>query len=265
MLCYVTGRAPARSGPGAGDGVAGPASEYLDQFLSYFKALPPTAPEWRGMIPNFVETVSGLIEQKEAELKWADDFDEALESVRTEFGELLAFFEQDTQTWAAARVSPQADTATALRSVERLLTLLDDYQAVHERAPSISEERERIRKRDELQPTILKTIQEMDLLITEATEDFDDVRLPQFSPAALPAKAAPDLEESVSLPAQEQEATPATSLQEALTVGDSTHPGSPRVSEDEFAALQSENQSLHGDTQALSSENQDLARRGGVT
>ena len=62
------------------------------------------------MIPNFVETVSSLIGQKEAELKWADDFDEALESVRTEFGGLLTFFEQDTQTWAAARVSPQADT-----------------------------------------------------------------------------------------------------------------------------------------------------------
>ena len=258
MLCYVTGRAPARSGAGAGDGVAGPASEYLDQFLSYLKALPPTAPEWRGMIPNFIESVSGLIEQKEAELKWADDFDEALESVRTEFGGLLTFFEQDTQTWAAARVSPQADTATALRSVERLLTLLDDYQAVHERAPSLSEERERVHKRDELQPTILETIQEMDLLMTEATEDFDDVRPPQFSPAALPARAAPELELSVSIPAQEQEATPATSLQEALTVGDSTHPGSPRVSEDEFAALQSENQSLHDDTQALSSENRNL-------
>ena len=258
MLCYVTGRAPARSDAGSGDGVTGPTGEYLDQFLSYLKLLPPTAPEWRGMIPNFVETVSSLIGQKEAELKWADDFDAVLESVRVEFGELLTFFEQDTQTWAAARVSPQADTATALRSLERLLTLLDDYRTVHERASSISEERERIHRRDELQPTILETIQEMDLLMAEATEDFDDVRRPHFSPAALPAKSTPELEVSVSIPAQEQESAPATSLQEALTVGDSTHPGSPRVSEDEFAALQSENQSLHDDSQALSSENQDL-------
>ena len=43
MLCYVTGKAPARSDAGSGGGVAGPTGEYLDQFLSYLKVLPPTA------------------------------------------------------------------------------------------------------------------------------------------------------------------------------------------------------------------------------
>ena len=141
--------------------------------------------------------------------------------------------------------------------MERLLTLLDDYRTVHERAPASAKS-----GRESTGATSCTddsgNYSGNGLLMAEATEDFDDVRRPPFRSGSLPAKSTPELEVSVSIPAQEQESAPATSLQEALTVGDSTHPGSPRVSEDEFAALQSENQSLHDDTQALSSENQDL-------
>ncbi len=259
MLCYVTGKTPITSNVSAAEGTESATGEYLDQFFSYLKALPPTAREWRGVIPNFVESVSGLIEEKEAELKWADDFDAVLESVRTEFADLLTFFEQDTHTWAASKVSLQSETAVALRSVERLQTLLGDYQAVHDRAPGLTEERERIQLREELQPQILETLQEIRVLMTNDEPDASDggvVPLPWL--AAPPVNAASEPAIPAAIPALDQQAAPATSLQETLTAGDSTPPGPPEVSAAEYDTLKSDNHGLRETAAALSSENQDL-------
>ena len=114
MLSYVSGKLPFLEPDEKA--VSAVISETLDGALAYLRSLPATAPEWRGVIPNFIESVSDIVRDKEAELRWASDFDAVLQSIRSGFAELLAFFEQDTQSWAAAKVSQEADTAAALRS-----------------------------------------------------------------------------------------------------------------------------------------------------
>ena len=229
MLSYVSGKLPFLE-PDEKE-ISAVVLERLAAALACLRGLPPTAPDWTDVVPRFIESLSTLVDDKAAELRWADDFDAVLQSVRTEFAELLTFFEQDTETWVAARVSREADTAAALRSAEKLLSLLSEYQPIHERAAGISEERERVRQRDKLQPPILETAQEIGCLMTEEPGN----------PAYIPP---PDLSMRNALASE----TPT----ELVAVQP------PGVSEDEFAALQSENRSLHDDTQALSSENQDL-------
>lgn len=229
MLSYVSGKLPFLE-PGEKE-ISAVVSERLAAALACLRGLPPTAPEWTGVVPRFIESLSSLVDDKAAELRWADDFDAVLQSVKTEFAELLAFFEQDTETWGAARVSREADTAAALGSAERLRSLLAEYHPVHERAVGISEERERMRERDRLQPSILETAQEIDRLMTE-----EPGNPPYIPPPTLPERDVPVSETSKEPVAAQP----------------------PGVSAAEFAVLQSENQSLHDDTQALSSENQDL-------
>ena len=252
MLCYVTGRVPTRPGEGEPDKVPGSVADYLDQFLQYLKGMPAAAPEWQEVLPNFVESVSSLIQDKESELKWADDFDATVQSVRIEFSELLEFFEQDTEKWKAARVSQGSQNSTALHSSERLWSLLAEYLPIHDRASGISEERERIRKRNELLPVILETIQAIDSLMTDEA-DYTEGGLPTF----------PELHSAVETsapvaPPQDHDLIPATSRQEAFSVPDPSHGEHPAPNAEEFSALQSENRGLRDDATALRSENQDL-------
>ena len=228
MLSYVSGKLPFLE-PGEKE-ISAVVSERLDAALACLRGLPPTAAEWTGAVPRFIESLSALVDDKAAELRWADDFDAVVQSVRSEFAELLAFFEQDSETWAAARVSREADTAAALRSAEKLRSLLGEYQPAHERAPGISEERERIRQRDKLQSPILETAQEIGRLMTE-----------EPGTAYIPAPTLPKRD------------TLASEISEEPV---SAQPSG--VSADEYAALQSENQSLNDDSHALRSENQDL-------
>ena len=229
MLSYVSGKLPFLE-PGEKE-ISAVVSERLAAALACLRGLPPTAPEWTGAVPQFIESLSALVDYKAAELRWADDFDAVLQSVRTEFAELLDFFEQDTETWAAARVSREADTAAALVSAEKLRSLLTEYQPIHERAAGISEERERIRQRDKLQPHILETAQEIDRLMTKEPGN----------PAYIPPPTLPER----SVLASETSTEPVAAQP-------------PGVSAAEYATLQSENQSLHDDSHALRSENQDL-------
>ena len=260
MLCYVTGRVPTSPKEGELDEIEGSLADYLEQFLDFLKAMPATAPEWRQGLPFFIESVSSLVQEKESELKWADDFDTNVQSVRAEFSEMLEFFEQDTERWKAARVSPGSESAAALHSVEKLRSLFADYRPIHDRAPGISEERERIFKRDELLPVILETIQVIDNLMT------DEAGYPDRRPPAFPELRSADerpttdiLEASAQVtPAHGHDSIPATSLHEAFSIPDPSHAGHPGLNAEELSALQSENYGLRDDASALRSENQDL-------
>ena len=259
MLCYVTGRVPIRPGESELDKVAGSLADYLDQFLEYLKEMPATASEWREVLPNFIESVSSLVQVKESELKWADDFDATVRSVRIEFSELLEFFEQDTERWKAARVSSASENATALRSAERLWTLLAEYLPIHDRAAGISEERERIHKRDELLPVILKTIETIDSLMTDEAGYGDTKPLPPELRAASEVFLTASLDTSgLVVSAHDHDPIPATSLQEAFSIPDPSRAEQIGTNAEEFSALQSENQGLRNHASALRSENQDL-------
>ena len=101
--------------------------------------------------------LSRVIEEKAAQLRWHEEFDSILHDVRATYLEMLQFFEQDTHNWVAARVSRDAGAESALRLARKLQTQLAEYQPIHDRAPGISEEQERVQKRASLQPSILGT------------------------------------------------------------------------------------------------------------
>lgn len=274
MLCYVSGRFPLESQWEPDEGAVGSA---LSAALSYLRELPPTAPEWERMIPNFVASVSALIEEKASEFQWFSNFDTVVEAVNREFSELMLFFEMDTQQWQAARVSQHADSAATLNMAERLQSLLAEYQPFHERASGISEERERSRKREELQPLILNALQEIDDLMAEDSDSEssnppeepqpDGTAAPEDNPS--PEEAPKDLRPAPGptgqQPVPEQGPTHANLLQEALPASDTVVAGPvvavaepPAISAAEYAALQSENLDLRNGSGALSAENQSL-------
>ena len=274
MLCYVSGKFPFLD---LGEKREEP--EVLAAALSYLRELPPTSPEWGQEIPDFISSISKLIEVKAAQRRWVVEFEIAVQNIRKDFPELLEFFEQDTEQWAAAKIPPEADTAETFKLVEKLQSLLAEYQPIHERATGISEERERSQKRDELQPVILDTLNQIDALMAEKAdregrdspegpkpdgpttqgdsppgEDAPEAQEPGPPPAPPPPLAEPEPEPSRANP--QQEASPvAESDVQGRAVAVAEPPG---MAPEEYAALQSENRGLRNDSEALRAENRGL-------
>ncbi len=281
MLCYVSGNFPLTVEAGDAEGEEVTLNQAMSSALSSLRDLPATAPEWERQIPDFVASVSRLIEEKAAQLRWSEDFDAILLEVRQNYGELLEFFEQDTDQWAAARVSEEADTTAALRLAGELRSKLTGYHPIHERAPSFSEERERIQQRDALQPAILETLQQMAALMTGEipTQAPDADRISISGPPTYPEKStllAPATRELITdappqatkQPTSESKSAPTSptpgqapsaqlaTRKAATSVATADYPAESTVAE--LEALQSENTGLRDNTTALRSENLNL-------
>ena len=275
MLCYVSGNFPVVPEP---DGVApddeGALLTALSAALAALRELPATSWEWERQIPDFVASVSRLIEEKAAQLQWTQEFDAILASIREEQSELLRFFEQDTLQWSAARVSPNADIPATLRLAEKLRSQLAEYRPIHETAPGISEERERIQQRAARQPLVLETLQAIDSLMTgEAPEP--PLAPPPAPPPPKPGSASQEEKAPAIVaqqpagpelsPAFERQSPQATLLREpapsqvkASDAPSTPEPPAPGVDPSEYTALQSEYSGLRDKATALGSENQDL-------
>ena len=278
MLCYVAGRVPGTRGRSAAGVVAESSKRRFDEFLDFFKRLPAGAPEWEEAVPEFLDAFSELIAAKEAELKWVDEFDAALLSIKREFEEILTFFECDTEEWSAQRVSRTVDPPTAMRLVEELGDGLAEYRPIHDRAQSISEERERAGRREELQPRILDLSQRMDELMEESAQDESGGRAGNGVPVQ---REGDGPHEHSELIAAGQEPTPTNPLQEALTAAESHHGGHavpPQAHPDAAAeierlktevgsllenvnSLNAQMQALKDHNEALETELQDSQRR----
>ena len=278
MMCYVSGNFPKAADSDAGNGAPGTLNDVLSASLSQLRGLPASAPEWERQIPDFIASVSRLVEEKAAQLRWTEEFDAIVRETRETYGELLEFFECDTHRWAGARVSSQADSPAALKLAATLKTQLAEYLPAHERAPSISEELQRSKRRTELQPAIIETVQEIASLMAvdsdvlpeepppigssvpltdtpvagqdtgKATEPLHQRQFPDSQPPSPERK--PELPEMPLKP-------PLSSVSDQVT---STSTGSkePSIHVAEFDALRTENVGLRDNQQALRSENQDL-------
>ena len=264
MLCYVTGRIPRVTGNVEPNAAASPKRERFEQFLDFLKDLPPTALEWQREVPDFLDSLSALISANEAELKWTDEFDFILDSIRSNFEDLLAFFEQDTHSWMASRVSRTADTSATLGLAEGMQSLLQEYGPIHDRAGGISEERERARRREELQPQIIDLVQQIDLLMTEESNSSGSGPKAGHEVAKPAGSASPSTPPQVLHSSTAQEPPPTNSLQEALTAVE-TLPGEPcgpagehSLTNTELDALQSENVELRDSGRSLVAENLNL-------
>ncbi len=278
MMCYVSGNFPKAVHSDTKSGASASLNDVLSASLSRLRELPASAPEWERQIPDFIASVSRLVEEKAAQLRWSEELDAAIRETRETYGELLEFFECDTRLWSGARVSPEADPSAVLKLAATLKTQLAEYLPAHERAPSISEELQRSKRRAELQPAIIETVQAIASLMTADVDVLSGEPLPIESPSAVtdspiagqqPAKVTGHLRQrklpdsQPTRPKREHE-PPEMPLKPPPSSGSGQVPSTPEGSKEpsihvaEFDALRTENVGLRDNQQALRSENQDL-------
>ena len=275
MMCYVSGNFPKAVHPDAESSVPESLNDVLSASLSRLRELPASAPEWERQIPDFIASVSRMVEEKAAQLRWTEEFDAAIRDTRETYGELLEFFECDTRAWSGARVSHEADSPAALKLAATLKTQLAEYLPSHERAPSISEELQRSRRRSELQPAIIETVQAIASLMNADVDvsfaeppSAESLPPPADTPIAgqEPAKATEHLHQRPFQPPSpkgeqdlpEMPLKPPSSSGADQVTGTPEGSREPSVNTDQFDALRTENVGLRDNQQALLSENQDL-------
>ena len=280
MMCYVSGNFPKGVESDSGKGPAVSLNDVLSASLSRLKELPATAAEWERQIPDFIASVSRLVEEKAAQLRRTVEIDDAIRETRATYRELLEFFECDTHLWAAARVSVEADSAATLNLAETLKTQLAEYLPLHERASSISEELERGKKRGKLQPAIIETLQAISGLMTVDVEDPNpekfspesaDTSFVAENPTPVPTGEDEDIHQRPSpaaqpllpdqrpaqpqLPPKSPSPSPSPSMPFSAVV---SRKEDPAANVDHLAVLTTENVGLRDNEQALRFENHDL-------
>ena len=278
MMCYVSGNFPKAVHTDTDSGASGSLNDVLSTSLSRLRELPASSPEWERQIPDFIASVSRLVEEKAAQLRWTEEFDTAIREARETYGELLEFFECDTHLWSGARVSPEADSTATLKLAATLKSQLAEYLPAHERAPSISEELQRSRRRAELQPAIIGTVQAIASLMTVEADDPGTDRFPSEStgPSSVAKDAKPSPLSQIEQTPQrhshaaqppvshqqprESKITPRSPLVSADKPAPTVTSGKdePSSNDDKISVLQTENVGLRDNQQALRSENQDL-------
>ena len=278
MMCYVSGNFPMAVHSDTESGALESVNDVLSASLSRLRELSASAPEWERQIPDFIASVSRLVEEKAAQLRWTEEFDAAIRETRDTYGELLEFFECDTHLWSGSRVSGEADSTGALKLAATLRTQLAEYQPAHERAPSISEELQRSKRRAELQPAIIETVQAIDSLMTVDADASKEQPLPAESPAAptdtpvagqesakvAEAQRQPSSPDAQAPPREAAPELPEMPLEPSSSSGSASMTSAPEGSREpsiqvaEFDALKTENVGLRDNQQALRSENQDL-------
>ena len=278
MMCYVSGNFPEAVHSDTGSGVSSSLNDVLSASLSRLRELPASAPEWERQIPDFIASVSRLVEEKAAQLRWTEEFDSAVHETRDTYGELLAFFECDTHLWSGAKVSLEADSQAALKLAATLKAQLAEYHPVHERAPGISEELQRSTRRAELQPAIIETVQAIASLMTVDIDESPAEPRPAESPptptGAHTLDQAPEMATGQSLrrpysdsqppPPKPEQELPERPLQPVSSAGAEQVASAPAGGKEpavqvaEFDALKTENVGLRDNQQALLSENLDL-------
>ena len=144
--------------------------------------MPPDAPEWQALIPEFVDWVTALMGAKEQTLNQATTLDSEFAAIREQFAELVQFFQWNAIRWAAANLWYPGKLPVAYDRAVDLKELLSRYAPVHERAPSAPEELERATLRIELMPRMLEHGRALDEMM-ESGDDWDD---DEFEPARLP-------------------------------------------------------------------------------
>ena len=278
MMCYVSGNFPKASDSVSGREDPGSLNDVLSASLSRLRELPATAPEWERQIPDFIASVSRLVEEKAAQLRWTEEFDAIIRETTETYGELLAFFECDTRRWSGARVSHEADSTSTLKLAAGLKSQMAEYLPVHDRAPSISEELEHSKKRAELQPTIVETLKAISSLMTVESDASEKERRPvessepsnresrpeasqpaitEQSPQGTDLVAQPAVLEDRPRKAESPPKLPSPSGSEPIPEAAAQNEKS-SINTEHYTALQSENVGLRDNEQSLRSDNHDL-------
>lgn len=146
-------------------------------FLDFLRLLPPDAAPWDQDIPELVKYVQEIAEAKKADIERFDRLADAIDEFRNCHRSLLEFFERDTGGWSPERLSPDSDLADALHLIAELKSRLREYQDVHSPASTISEERKRSAKREQLRERAVGALDAADRLFSN---DEDYWEYPRF-------------------------------------------------------------------------------------
>ena len=226
MLCYVSGKIP---GPRESA-----KNEVLSRCLKYMRALPANAPEWERGIPDFVAELNAIREVKSTQRNQAADIDAAIAEIKDAFSVALAFFQRDATSWSVAHLDPDADLVEVLQEITDLQSLLAEYQPISGMASVLSEERVRRQKREGLENRILPIMDRIDQLMCGDPESGEDPLLAELRGKK---EQPPEDEKRAAQPGDAQ-------------VAEQTDE-SRAFSDEDYEALQSENQHLEREIKSL--------------
>ena len=291
MLCYVSGNMPApleSQSPEASPSMGN--REVLSTFLDYLRLLPPNDPEWERGIPEFVQQVDKIIKTKEVARHQATKLEAGIVEIRNTFSDEFNYLEQRIDFWSAALFTYVSSTSHALQLVAELKGALEEYRPIRKQAPVRSEEQIRAEKRTGLESVILSTVGRIHRLMSDNQGPEDDTPPPHPGPVEQgPLDAPSSRPELGDAPANDSvswdesakgynEGRPTDALAVKGTWETSTDPAPavvepadpevwtpeapvvavPAVSEEEYTALQLENQELKQDVGYLKEEVESL-------
>ena len=226
--------------------------------------LPPYAPEWQALIPEFVERVTALMGAKEQTLNQAATLDRELGAIREQYAQLIQFFQWNAGRWATANLRHAGELPLAHDRAVELKEMLSRYAPIHERAQTAPEELDRARLRGEIMPRILEAGNALgEIMESDDDPDNDEsepARLPDGGSGAGPVDNGPSPENP---PDSDTEPQQSGDFTDEATVGqESTHLDQlgepPSCSIEHYLLLRLENRELEQENDDLDLEVQSL-------
>ena len=206
MLCCVSGNMPVADESQEADKAESRHDAYFPKWLEELRELPADAPQWQ-QANEFLASAAEIIEHKTKVRSYTLKYNAILAEMKQEVGRELAFFQIDPDSWSVESLSNrQADSCLAtpeemaerLRRTESLKDLLTAYKPLHDIAPTIEEEVALWPQRGELQQQILRCLNQIYQLFSNADKDDDKLVAKDsghgslFPESVLPAYEAQD-------------------------------------------------------------------------
>ena len=200
MLCYLSGLLPPIGDEypeyderAQADDLASLGGTVFGEWIEHLRSLPHDDPEW-DRVKAFERSLSNVIQTNEAERLRLEMLDIDIDEIKTRFSEELEYLERNIESWSAPRVlHSQVDPVFDL--VGRLLESLEEYQPLRQFSASRSEEVARRAKREELQPRLLRLIDDIEARMSGGeAPDFPDGLDDGASPPADTAPGTPSTE-----------------------------------------------------------------------
>ena len=247
MLCYLSGKMPELD-------VRTDLERGFEVFLKYLESLPPTA-FWDHDISEFAGYVQEIAQSKEADLERIYSLNDTIREFEEAHGDLLAFFEWDTEHWSSEHVASAWDLTEARDSIVELNELLGRFERVRPVAPTMREEQKRSEQRKELSARVLEALKSLDGLISG---DGELAASPRFELRLVPCELTEDGgEERVDTGSDEPATAPSISsadgadghgsdvrTEEVYAIHSTTVAGPVGPTARDYEALQTENRSL---------------------
>ena len=190
--------------------------ESMGEALESLRDIPAASPQWRDVIPQFIESVEELIKEKNQELVRVEGITSDLTHIQSVFQTELAFFSEQDEEWDAPAVATLLAADRGVDEASQFLSDLKDalttYRRIKERAGTLAEERERRQKRHELEEVVegfMSEIGEVSRRLEVPEEEAaseQDTRTGEDSTAHQVAEADAALIEELRALREEQEA-----------------------------------------------------------